>query len=45
MTVHKLDGETEWRNALKNAFESKTISLRFNSLIEGGLLCFFEKKK
>lgn len=48
MRVHKLAGGTEWRNACRNAVESKTISLRFNSLIEGGLLCpplFFLSEK
>jgi len=37
MIVHKLDGETEQRDALRNASESKMISLGFNSLIESRL--------
>lgn len=44
MAVHKLTGKTEQRNAFRNAFgnafEKKMIDLRFNFLIEGGLMLF-----
>lgn len=44
MAVHKLTGKTEQRNEFRNAFqnasEKKMINLRFNFLIEGGLMLF-----
>lgn len=44
MAVHKLTGKKEQRNAFRNAFgnasEKKMINLRFNFLIEGGLMLF-----
>lgn len=35
----------KWKNASRNAFESKTVSLRFNSMMEGKVLRFKKKKK